>query len=243
LLIPSRRHRDRLRDLVQLTPLVDNGRPIDGHIGREPAQTVEQKITEQEMLTRFEPGAVLLAPLIVRSHKFKENRGKFEIDALLEVALPGGDDTFQFVVESKSRSTPEAVHGAAAKAMATVQGDEWPMIQVPYLGPDRLEYLERLGVSGVDLCGNGVVVIPDRLYVIRTGQPNNYRDSRPLNNPFRGRSAMVARTLLTEPTWPNLSKMVHWIEHAGASLSLAQASKAIRGHVFDYQSDRLWRSH
>ena len=135
---------------------------------------------------------------------------------------------FRFVVESKSRATLEAVQAAVGKATAAARENEWPMIQVPYLAPDRLEYLARIKVSGVDLCGNGVVLIPNRLCVIHSGQPNEHRDSRPLNNPYRGRSALVARALLSEPAWPSLSKMVHWIEQAGAVLSLGQASKAIR---------------
>ena len=113
-----------------------------------------------------------------------------------------------------------ASHGVRAE-------NEWPMIQVPYLAADRLDYLTRLGVSGVDLCGNGVVIVPERLYVLRSGQPNQYRDSRPLNNPYRGRSSLVARILLSEPSWPSLSKMLHWINRDGTDLSLAQASKAI----------------
>jgi hypothetical protein len=39
---------------------------------------------------------------------------------------------------------------------------------------------------------------------------------------------LVARKLLTEPVWPSLNKMVRSIEDAGADLSMAQASKAIR---------------
>jgi hypothetical protein len=189
---------------------------------------MDGKITEREMLKRFQTGSILLSPLIIRSNDVYGDKERQQIDALIEVGLPGEDSVFRFVVEAKSRSTLEAVQAAAAKATVAVRENEWPMIQVPYLAPDRIEYLVRLGVSGVDLCGNGLVIIPERLYVVRSGQPNKYRDSRPLNNPYRGRSALVARTLLTEPSWPSLNKMVHSIEEAGANLSLAQASKAIR---------------
>jgi len=102
------------------------------------------------------------------------------------------------------------------------------MIQVPFLSAERLEELEQQGVSGVDLCGNGVVLVPGRLCVVRTGAPNRYRDSRPLNNPYRGRSAMVARMLLQRPKWESLSELAAAIQSAGASLSLAQVSKAVQ---------------
>jgi hypothetical protein len=189
---------------------------------------MDKKITEQEMLERFATGATLLPPLIIRTNEVLKRADKREFDALIEAGLPGEQSAFRFVVEAKSRPTLEAVHAAAAQARAAVRENEWPMIQVPYLAPDRLDYLTELGVSGVDLCGNGLVIIPERLYVLRSGQPNKYRDSRPLNNPYRGRSSLVARILMSEPSWPSLSKMLHRINHAGTDLSLAQASKAIR---------------
>ena len=187
-----------------------------------------KKITEREMLERLEAGSILLPPLVIRSRGVLNRADNRRIDAVIEAGLPGEQSVFRFVVEAKSRPTPEAVQTAAAQAMAAVRENEWPMIQVPYLAPDRLNYLARLGVSGVDLCGNGAVIIPERLYVVRSGQPNKYRDSRPLNNPYRGRSSLVARILLSEPLWPSLSKLIHRINREGTDLSLAQASKAIR---------------
>ena len=189
---------------------------------------VIKKVTEHEMLERLEAGGILLHPLIIRSREVLKREDNREIDAVIEAGLPGEHSVFRFVVEAKSRPTPEAVQSAAAQAMAAVRENEWPMIQVPYLAPDRLNYLTKLGVSGVDLCGNGVVIIPERLYVVRSGQPNKYRDSRPLNNPYRGKSSLVARILLSEPSWPSLSKLFQRINHEGTDLSLAQASKAIR---------------
>ncbi len=73
------------------------------------------------------------------------------------------------------------------------------MILVPYLSEDRLQDLEAAQVSGIDLCGNGVVCIPDRLYIYRTGKKNLYPESRPVSNPFKGKSAMVARGFFTDP--------------------------------------------
>ena len=194
---------------------------------------MKEKITEQEMLKWLQPGNFLLQPLTIHSFGAEVRRENLTIDALIEVAIPGEDSRFRFVVESKSRATLEAIHAATSQARSALLDNEWPMIQVPYLAPERLEHLERLGVSGVDLCGNGVVLIPNRLYVMRSGQPNKYPDSRPLNNPYRGKSALVGRTLLTEPSWSSLSTLVHAMEEAGTNLSLPQASKAIRALTED----------
>jgi hypothetical protein len=192
-------------------------------------KAVNTKITHDEMLKLLQPGNILLSPLVIRTVELETNLGEKQVDAVIELSLPGEENNlFCFVVEAKSRATLESIYAAIAKAREGLRVNEWPMIFVPYLAPDRLTYLEREGVSGFDLCGNGVVVIPNRLYVIRTGQPNNYPDSRPLNNPYRGRSAMVARMLIEEPSWSSLTSLVHSIEKAGVSLSLSQASKATR---------------
>lgn len=193
---------------------------------------VNKKTSESEMLSRFQVGAVLLRPLVVRSCTVlggPREKG----DARVELALPGEPIGFRFAVEIKGRATPQTVQLAMMQARAAAQAGEWPMIQVPFLSPDRLEDLEREGVSGVDLCGNGVVVVPGRLWVVRSGAPNRYRDSRPLSNPYRGRSAMVARMLLQRSRWESLSELAAAIQAAGAGLSLPQASKAVRAMAED----------
>jgi hypothetical protein len=172
-------------------------------------------------------GTVLLPPLVVRSCTVL-NGPKEKADVRVELALPGEAEGFRFVVELKARATPQTIQLAIAQAKSATKAGEWPMIQVPYLSPERLEELEREGVSGVDLCENGVVLVPGRLCVMRSGAPNRYRDSRPLNNPYRGRSAMVARMLLQRPKWDSLSELAAAIQMAGVALSLPQASKAVQ---------------
>lgn len=188
---------------------------------------MNEKISESEMLSRFQVGVVLLPPLVVRSCTVLGGP-KEKADVRVEVALPGESEGFRFVVEVKARATPQTVQLAMTQAKAAAQEGEWPMIQVPYLSPERLDELEREGVSGVDLCGNGAVIVPGRLWVVRSGAPNRYRDSRPLSNPYRGRSAMVARMLLQRPRWESLSELAEAIQAAGAGLSLPQASKAVQ---------------
>jgi hypothetical protein len=185
-----------------------------------------QQISEVTMLSRFQVGTVLLPPLVVKSCTVLG--GNEKADARIKLAWPGEPEEFRFVVELKARATPQTIQLAMAQAKSATKAGEWPMIQVPYLSPERLEELEREGVSGVDLCGNGVVLVPGRLCVMRSGAPNQYRDSRPLNNPYRGRSAMVARMLLQRPKWESLSELAAAIQSAGVALSLPQASKAVQ---------------
>lgn len=190
-----------------------------------------QQISETAMLSRFQVGTVLLPPLAVKSCTVLG--GDEKADVRVELALPGEPEGFRFVVELKARATPQTIQLAMAQAKSATKAGEWPMIQVPFLSEERLEELEREGVSGVDLCGNGVVLVPGRLWVVRSGSPNRYRDSRPLNNPYRGRSAMVARMLLQRPKWESLSELAEAIQSAGVVLSLPQVSKAVQAMAED----------
>ena len=186
-----------------------------------------KNINERMMLDRFRAGETILAPLILHRVMEESREGA---DACVEIGFPEDTETFAFALESKARSTSDVFHGAIQQALLyTRLSNLHPMIQVPYLSPTRLEELENLKVSGIDMCGNGFVFIPNRLCVLRSGKPNLYPDSRSLVNPFQGRSAMVARMLIMQPEWETLSELAEAIgKHSQARrLSLSQVSKAI----------------
>lgn len=200
------------------------------------------QITEQDMLARINVGAVLLYPLVVRTFEKQPAKNRStRADARMELSWPGESESFWFTLESKGKANPQAVQLAMVQARQAATGGDLPMIQVPFLSPERLEELEREGVSGVDLCGNGIVLVPGRLCVVRSGAPNKYPDSRPLSNPYRSRSAMVARMLLERPRWMSLSELAGTIEKAGADLSLPQVSKAVQAMEEDLMLARFTR--
>lgn len=186
------------------------------------------KLSEEDLLTGFQSGASLLAPLTIRSCTRESREGPSPLDARVEAGLPGASESFSFAVESKTQSTPLAVRSAMVRAKSALNQGELPLVVVPYLSADRLSELEREQVSGVDLCGNGVLVVPGKIYILRTGNPNLYPTSRPLGNPYAGRSAIVARILLTRPRWDSLKDLVAAVQGAGAKLSMGQGSKAVR---------------
>ena len=193
---------------------------------------MNKKISEAEMVAKFQPGAELLTPLIVRSASISEEQDLVTAVRIEARILGEETNVYKFVVAIASRSTPDAIRRASVLAQERVDAvsGNWPMIQVPFLSWKNIEKIEssQERVSAVDLCGNGTITVPNRLYVMRTGAPNLYPDSRPLNNPYRGRSAMVARTLLTRPRCDSLSELVAQMDAAGCDLSLGQASKAVQ---------------
>ncbi len=198
------------------------------------------KTSTRKILTRWRNGDPFLPPLRVRSLALEPATSPRRCDACLELELPGEAGTFRFLVEAKANGTPLQVQAAiysitecVAAANASASGEWLPLIVVPYLNPERLAELEQKKVSGVDLCGNGVVVVPGRVSIVRSGQPNLYPDSRPLAKPFAGKSALVGRMLLAKPGWENLTALVAGINQAGGEISLPQASKTVQALVED----------
>ena len=187
-----------------------------------------KKITEFDLLSRLQEREDLLAPMRIRKVVEQVGVPQPGYDAHIVAYLPDSSEEFRFLVEAKSGSTPQIVHGAIAQVRASLRSDGHPMILVPYLSPHNLELLEREAISGIDLCGNGIVTIPGRVMIFRTGNKNLYPDSRALINPFRGRSAMVARALLSDPNYNSLGQLHDRIEEGGVKLSLSQVSKAVK---------------
>jgi hypothetical protein len=150
-------------------------------------------------------------------------------DAFVRLGWPG-EESFQFSVEAKLENTPVMVAIAWQRAKLhgrMLEGNAYPMVLVPYLSEERLDELEREGVSGIDACGNGLVIVPGRIYARRSGRPNLYPSSRSLNDPFKGRSAMVGRVLLQRGRWPSLGELHRAVEAGGMKISLSQVSKAV----------------
>ncbi len=174
----------------------------------------------------------LLLPL-QRESVLTEQEGLAGADAMLTACLRDEPlERFLFLVEVKSKSTPQVVQSAIQqiKICSKKKNDPemHPMIVVPYLSEERLKELEEAQVSGLDLCGNGIVTIPRRMLIYRTGHKNRYPESRALSNPYRGRSSMVARAFLMQSEYETLGELYEAIQTSGTNLSLSQVSKAVK---------------
>jgi hypothetical protein len=183
--------------------------------------------TEAEALDRIRRGHVRLPPLRLRLCDIPPRAGqRISYDAILEASWAGRRFTFE--LEYKNRSTPRVFEDTLARLSARARtAAAYPMIMVPYLSSDQLEQLERQSVSGIDLCGNGVVVIPGELCIVRTGQPNRFPQSSPIKNIYRGRSSVVARVLLARPRYAELNEIQREIEARNGRIALSTISKVI----------------
>ena len=108
------------------------------------------------------------------------------------------------------------------------RGSVYPLIVLPYLSPERIVELERRQVCGLDYCGNGVLIVPDRWFIRATGQPNRFRREQGLHNPYSGKASLVARALFASPLHRKLEDLHHDILARGGSLSLAMVSRALQ---------------
>lgn len=148
-----------------------------------------------------------------------------------------GVSRYRFVVEIKAQSTPMIFQDALNRIRrASFPRSTYPMILMPYLNTNQLENLEKEQVSGVDLCGNGIVIVPRKLLVIRSGQPNRYPNSAPIKNIYRKNSSMVSRAFLAKPQFARISDALEEVNRRNllvqsfdrAPMVMATVSKAIK---------------
>ena len=152
--------------------------------------------TEKEMIEQLRGEKISLPPLSFRFLQSKpETRGNRRLDALIEALW--GENIAKFAVECKSLSTPKAFQdGLNMLKTSSLPKGYWPLLFVPFLSERQLQELEQEKISGIDLCGNGVVVVPDMFAVFRSGEKNRFTSSAPIKNIYRKNSSMVGRVFL-----------------------------------------------
>ena len=170
--------------------------------------TDRKQINESAMQSMLSDGRISFPPMqIARIRPEPVLDGGRRLDALVEVRWGGKRRVF--AVEMKAISTPMAFRAAInSVTSAKLPSDMLPMIMVPYLSTAQLQELEQAGVSGIDLCGNGIVTTPGELFVLRTGQPNQYSSSAPIKNIYRKNSSMVPRVFLVRSRFERVSDVL-----------------------------------
>jgi hypothetical protein len=122
--------------------------------------------------------------------------------------------TAKFAVKSKALSTPKAFQDVLnlLKSTALPKGFR-PMLFLPFLSDLQLQELEREGISGIDLCGNGVVVVPGLYAIFRSGAKNRFSSSAPIKNIYRKNSSMVGRVFLLRSGYDTVQEIcseINW---------------------------------
>ncbi len=150
------------------------------------------------------------------------------------LAIRWRDEEQMYACMHSSLNTPKGVQGAALEARHHARPPGLgPLIVVPYLSEKRLGELQDLEVSGLDLCGNGIILGP-HFSIWRSGQPNRFPESQPIRNVFRGSSAIFAQCFLQRREFPSLTSLQqHAREHSPrtyrtGTLTIGTASKVVQ---------------
>ncbi len=183
--------------------------------------------SEREILEYLKSGQLELPPLKFMPKAESFERSDIGADVLLETDWQGRQ--FTFVGEIKRYGSDKSVSQAAEQARFFADRLQVnPLVIVPWLSAEQLLSLEQKNVSGLDLCGNGVIVVPGEVLVFRTGQPNKFPTSRLIRRVYEGTSSLVARVFLLRPQYNSVSDILDEISARGGSITLPTISKALK---------------
>jgi len=136
--------------------------------------------------------------------------------------------TGRFIALVLGVATPKAVRdGMTRIRIEADRGRRAPLLLALFLSPERLAELEAASVSGVDLCGNGIVIMRDGTVVYRTGNPNLYPAARGIAAAYSGRSGLVAQAFLVRPSFDSVQQVMDEVVARGGEISLGTVSKAL----------------
>lgn len=182
-------------------------------------------LSEREARDILERGRVTPTPFRL---DVVNDKGPGAADFLID--LTWKKRTKGFVAEYKPLATPKMVETSIreAKNHAAVHPGRLPMIVVPYISEETAERLVEEEVSGLDLSGNVVVVVPGEWFVFLTGMPNQFPSSQSIKNVYQGKSSLVGRVLLTRPEYDLVKDVREEIKSRGGSISMGTVSKVLK---------------
>ena len=203
-------------------------------------------VSESEVAERLRTGQLALPPLRLNLQESEvRSRTGSRSDFLIQASWRG--EQVWFAAEWKAQSTPKAFDEALRRIQsATLPPDCLPLLVLPYLRESQLTVLEQSGISGIDLCGNGVVIALGRFFVFRTGAKNQFPTYSPIKNVYRKNTSMVARLLLGTPNFKGVSDLCTALNYRNLLVSkwgrtpmhLGTVSKALKALSEDLIVDR-----
>jgi hypothetical protein len=148
-----------------------------------------------------------------------KNGSEYFLPEILGEASPKQVDLSLFRIGEKTVGNGEKK--SAGKAI-------FPIIIAPYLSEQTLNRLAEAEISGIDLSGNGVVVIPGKLFVYRAGAKNKFLSNAPIKNVFRGTSSLVPRVFFAKPEYENVGETLYEITKRGGKTTFPTVSKVLK---------------
>lgn len=190
----------------------------------------KKMITEQEAIRRIKSGLLSFLPLTIKLYESGRGADSKEVDVVLEIMWQA--KTYCFGAEYRSRSTPKEFQSALdyASRISKATGLH-PIVLMPFLNEKQLLELADRQISGLDFSGNGVVIVPEQLFVFRSGSPNQFPSSETIRNVYRKDSSIVPRAFLAHPVFDSVNSIKVFIQMNGghaAAISLSTVSKVLK---------------
>lgn len=184
-------------------------------------------LSETKILSMIESGEVTFPPLRFRLLKKNVRNKDWACDALVEANWKNERFTFAAAIErySSDRNVSDAIREARFVADKL---SAFPMVITPWLSDEQVLRLESEEISCLDLCGNGAIVIPGKVLIVRSGKPNLYRDSRVVKNVYQGTSSLVARVFLLRSNYRSVMEIVDEIQTRDGTITQSTVSKALK---------------
>ena len=176
------------------------------------------------------PSFSLLKVISFQSMQLGTDKG---IDALLQVEY--AEQCFTFAAEYKNnwqdRSFQYAIMQVKKYQNQTKNNEAkeyYPLIILPYLSEKHLDFLAEEQVSGLDLCGNCLIIVPGQWLIRQSGKPNRFQITQSLRNPYQGKASLVGRVLLQTNEFRKIDDLYNEILKCGGDISLALVSRAVQ---------------
>lgn len=176
---------------------------------------------ESEMLRLLAQGRVDVSPLNVAAVEAEPSRkGRVKGAAAdADLVLRWQKKAYRFAVECKALSTPKEIADAVETAKRTSKPPRsYPMVFAPYLPEPQLRLLQEQQVSGIDLSGNALILVPGEVLVFRTGAPSKFRRTGVIKNVYRKNSSIVARIFLLKSQYDSITEVMDEIKTRGGTL-------------------------
>ena len=193
--------------------------------------------SESEILDVIKRGKLALPPVTFRLLSGKLLAADRDCDALVEAAWQ--EQSYKFAATVQRYSSDRAVAEAVRESREAAQKlGVLPLVIAPWLSSEQLKRLESEAVSGIDLSGNGLIVVPKKWLVCRSGEPNAFPESRLVKNVYEGNTSLVARVFLLRSNYPSVMDILREIQSRSGAISQSTVSKAIK----QLQEDQIiWR--
>lgn len=156
---------------------------------------------------------------------------RYEPDGFVDIEW--GKKKFRFLAEIKSVSTPKMIDQAIWQLFEYLQYYKTqepinPLIVAPYLSETTIAELTRREISGIDLSGNYLLIVPGELFVSRSGSLNKFPSNAPIKNIYRGTSSIVARVFFSKPEFVAVNDVLWEIKRLSGATSLSTVSKVLK---------------